>query len=127
MPAPAPEEALRKLRRLYRDAHHLTNQAVDDSQVLNWASTGPLSSWATHKIRHGGWSYLLVEGTVRSVRQLQRRAIEAIPQTAVAPESSVQGLDPFDPLLPTAEQQGGQSTAGERVSDLTPRQQQDPQ
>lgn len=108
MPSPTPEEALRKLRRLYRDAHHLTNQAVDDSQVLNWASTGSLSSWATHKIRHGGWSYLLVEGAVRSVRQLQRRAILAIPQTAVAPESSVQGVDSFDLLLPTAEQQDPQ-------------------
>jgi hypothetical protein len=127
MPAPTPEEALRRLRRLYRDSHHLTHQPVDDEQVLNWASAGPLSSWATHKIRSGTWSFLLVEGIVRSVRQLHRRAILAIPQTAVGPESSVQGLDPFDPLLPTAEQQGGQSTAGERVSDLTPRQQQDPQ
>jgi hypothetical protein len=106
MPAPTPDEALRRLRRLYRDAHHLTSQLVDDKDVLNWATIGPLSVWATNKIRSGGWSFLLVDGTVRSVRRLQRRAILAIPQSSVAPESpTVETADPFDPIFPTAEQQ----------------------
>jgi hypothetical protein len=109
MPAPTPHDALRRLRRLYRDAHHLTSQLVDDKDVLKWATTGPLSAWATNKIRSGGWSFLLVEGTVRSVRQLQRRAIRAIPQASVAPElptvETVETADPFDSIFPTAEQQ----------------------
>jgi len=107
MPAPTPDEALRRLRRLYRDAHHLMSELVDDKEVLNWASSGPLSVWATHKIRSTGWSFLLVEKTVRSVRQLQRRAILAIPQASVAPESpTIETADPFDSIFPTAEQQG---------------------
>ena len=103
MPVPTPDDALRRLRRLYRDAHHLTSQLVDDKDVLKWATTGHLSVWATHKIR-SGWSFLLVEGTVRSVRQLQRRAILAIPQASVAPESpTVETAKPFDPIPRMAE------------------------
>jgi hypothetical protein len=105
MPVPTPDDALRRLRRLYRDAHHLTSQLVDDKDVLKWATTGQLSVWATNKIRSGGWSFLLVEGTVRTVRQLQRRAILAKPQASVAPESpTVETADPFDPIFPTAQQ-----------------------
>ena len=66
----APETALHRLRRLYRDAHHCDPQS--DDLVLAWAEKPEL--WAEHKIRFGGWGFIVTEATVREARQLFRRA-----------------------------------------------------
>jgi hypothetical protein len=95
-----PTEALRRLRLLYRNAHHISTGPVDDVTVLAWASPLLLSTWATHKIRSGGWSFDATQTVVRDAKQLQRRAILAPPEDAVMPESPITGADPFDALLP---------------------------
>jgi hypothetical protein len=100
-----PDEALRRLRRLYRDAHHVRNAPVDDCQVLAWAQEPNLTSWATHMVRSRGWTYQVVEATLRQARQLLRRAVMAQALVHVLPESTISdGQDPFDSLIPSDEQ-----------------------
>lgn len=96
-----PNEALRRLRLLYRNAHHISAGPVDDVSVLAWCSPAIISSWATHKIRSGGWSFEATQTVVRDARRLARRAILCTLQDDVPPEGcTAEGADPFDLLLP---------------------------
>ena len=87
-----PTTALHRLRKLYRDAWHCDPDS--DALVLSWAEKP--EAWAEIQIRHRGWTWLATEATVRQCRQLYRRAAQAAPTPP--------GVDPFDPLMPTAEQ-----------------------
>lgn len=96
-----PHEALRRLRLLYRNAHHISTGPVDDVTVLAWCSPVILAAWATNKIRSGGWSFEATQTVVRDARRLARRAILCTLRENVAPEPPIPaGADPFDPLLP---------------------------
>lgn len=89
----SPETVLHRLRRLYRDAHHC--EPPTDQHAIDWANDPVL--WATHQIRFRNWSWEATEATVREARRLHNRIIAAgIPLQ--------QGQDPFDPLLPAAEE-----------------------
>jgi hypothetical protein len=65
----SPKTALRRLRKLYSDAHHC--QPPTDQHALNWAAKPEL--WAENQIRFCGWSWYATESTVRSARQLHNR------------------------------------------------------
>lgn len=68
-----PETALHRLRRLYRDAHHC--EPPTDGHAINWAAKPEL--WAEHQIRFRGWSFHVVESTVREARRLSNRIAAA--------------------------------------------------
>ena len=87
----SPEQCLRTLRVLYRDAFKVHD--FNDTQVLNWANSPEL--WAEHKIRHAEWSFYAAEAVVRNCRRLRKRAAAAV---AAAPAPA--GTDAFDPLMP---------------------------
>jgi hypothetical protein len=70
-----PETARHRLRKLYRDAHHC--DAPSDDIMLAWAEKPEL--WAEHKIRFGGWGFIVTEATVREAKQLFRRATTNLP------------------------------------------------
>ena len=69
----APETALHRLRKLYRDAHHC-DPATDD-HAINWAAKPEL--WAEHQIRFRNWSWHATEATVREARRLHNRIAAA--------------------------------------------------
>jgi len=85
-----PTTALRRLRGLYRDAHHC--DPPSDEIVLRWANKPEL--WATHQIRFRYWSYEVAEATVRNAKALFKQAQHA-------PKN--EGHDPYDPLMPDQE------------------------
>ena len=100
--APTPLDALRQLRLLYRNAHHIHSGLVDDVTVLAWASPPCLTVWATHQIRSRGWSFDAAHATVSDARRLARRAILCPLQEDVPPEPPItQGADPYNTLMPT--------------------------
>jgi hypothetical protein len=73
-----PQQALSKLRALYRDAFKC--DAANDQAVLDWAAAP--DSWATWQIRQFGWSYLATEAVVRQCRILCPRAARAAQEAA---------------------------------------------
>lgn len=95
-------DALRRLRRLYRAAHHINNTIIDDYQVIAWTEEPNLCSWATHQIRSRNQSYPAIEAVVENARLLRGLAQQAQLQTHVHPEpvTTPDGADPFDPLMP---------------------------
>ena len=100
--APTPLDALRQLRLLYRNAHHIHSGLVDDVTVLAWASPPCLTVWATHQIRSRGWSFDAAHATVSDAWRLARRAILCPLQEDVPPEPPItQGADPYNTLMPT--------------------------
>ena len=74
MAAATPEQALQRLRNLYRDAFKCA--PADDDAVISWARRPEL--WATHQIAHRGWSYNAAEAVVRQCRIYVRRAARAV-------------------------------------------------
>ncbi len=95
-------DALCRLRRLYRGAHHVSHAIIDDTQVIAWAEEPNLCSWATHQIRSRNQSYPAIEAVVENARLLRGLAQQAQLQTHVHPEpvTTADGTDPFDPLMP---------------------------
>jgi hypothetical protein len=95
-------DALRRLRRLYRAAHHINNAIIDDTQVLAWAEEPNICTWATHQIRSRNQSYPAIEAAVENARFLRGLAQQAQLQTHVHPEpvTTADGIDPFDRLMP---------------------------
>jgi hypothetical protein len=73
MAALTPEQALQRLRTLYRDAYKCS--PADDAAVISWARSPEL--WATHQVAHRGWSFQAAEAVVRQCRILVRRAARA--------------------------------------------------
>ena len=65
-----PEQALNRLRTLYRDAFKCA--PINDQAVLDWAKRPEL--WATHQIAYNGWSFHAAEAVVRQCRILRKRA-----------------------------------------------------
>jgi len=74
------QTALHRLRKLYRDANHC--DAATDELAIAWAEKP--ERWAEHKIRFGGWGYIVTEATVREARQLHRRITAAQQQDPAA-------------------------------------------
>lgn len=89
----SPQEALARLRQIYRDAHHC--DAPSDQHVVDWAKRP--ERWAEHQIRFRGWTFYAAEATVRCCRVYRRRAAAALELL------QQRGHDPYDPLLPVAE------------------------
>jgi hypothetical protein len=88
----SPTTALRRLRGLYRDAHHC--DPPGDELVLRWAANPLL--WATHKCRFYNWSFEVCLATVNNAKELYKQARHA----ELRP-----GHDPYDPLMPDEETQ----------------------
>lgn len=74
MATATPEQALQRLRNLYRDAFKC--DPADDAAVVGWAKSPEL--WATQQIAHRGWSYNAAEAVVRQCRIYVRRAARAL-------------------------------------------------
>lgn len=87
------DEILRRLRKLYKDAHKLPYEP-SDIEVLRWADHPEL--WAEQEIRHRGKSFFMTEAVVRNCRIMRSRAHRAVEAAAAA----AAGTDPFDPLMP---------------------------
>ena len=73
-----PQQALAKLRTLYRDAYK--HDPANDQVMLDWAAKP--DSWATCQVRHFGWSFLAAEAVVRQCRILLPRAARAAEEAA---------------------------------------------
>lgn len=74
MAALTPEQALQRLRTLYRDAHKC--EPSTDQAAIDWARHP--EHWATLQIQHRGWSFHAAEAVVRQCRILVRRAARAV-------------------------------------------------
>ncbi len=93
MPQPmsiAPETAMVRLRRLYRDANH--TQPQSNEQAITWALKPEL--WAEHQIRFRNWSWYVCEATIRQCRTLANRITRAAEEAGATPEAFVATL-PF--------------------------------
>jgi hypothetical protein len=60
----APDNAMVRLRRLYRDANHCEPQS--NQLALSWALAP--ERWAEHQIRYRNWSWHACEATIRACR-----------------------------------------------------------
>jgi hypothetical protein len=89
------DEILRRLRKLYTDAFHISTEPAD-ADVLRWAESPEL--WAEHEIRHRGKSFHVAEAVVRNCRIMRSRARRAV---EAAGAHRLDGTDPFDALVPT--------------------------
>ena len=72
--AHSPDQALARLRLLFKDAYG--KPPATDEDVIAWAKDPEI--WAERQIRAQGWSFYAVEAVVRSCRMLRRRAAQAI-------------------------------------------------
>jgi hypothetical protein len=88
------EEILLRLRKIYKDAFHITDSNPADADVLRWADAPEL--WAEDQIRFRGWSWSACESTIRHCRTYRKRARFAYEAAAIR----ANGCDPFDPLFP---------------------------
>ena len=95
-----PQQALGRLRTLYRDAHKVPLESITNDAVIAWA-THP-EHWAEIQIRHRNWSWFVAEAVVRQCRILLKRATIAAEAAALAAaaEAEAAGVDRFDPLMP---------------------------
>jgi hypothetical protein len=70
MAAIPPQQALQRLRNLYRDAFKVA--PASDDILIAWAKAPEL--WATQQIAHRNWSFMATEAVVRQCRILRKRA-----------------------------------------------------
>jgi hypothetical protein len=92
----APETAMLRLRRLFRDANHCDCQS--NQQALAWALKP--EQWAEHQIRFRNWSWFVCEATVKNCRIFTNRIIRAAQEQGVTAEELVASFDfPASPEL----------------------------
>jgi len=92
----APETAMFRLRRLYRDANHCDCQS--NEQALTWALKP--EDWATYQIRFRNWSFYVAEATVKNCRVLTNRLSRAAQDRGLTPIELVSSLSfPASPEL----------------------------
>lgn len=99
--AHTPQQALGRLRTIYRDAFKVPLESVTNDAVIAWAQKP--EHWAEAQIRHRGWSWFAAEAVVRQCRILLRRATIAAEAAALAAAAEAEesaGVDRFDPLMP---------------------------
>lgn len=99
--AHTPQQALGRLRIIYRDAFKVPLETVTNNAVIAWAQKP--EHWAEAQIRHRGWSWFAAEAVVRQCRILRNRATiaaEADTLAAAAEAEEAAGVDRFDPLMP---------------------------
>lgn len=75
----SPDQCLKRLRQIYRDAMKCAPSC--DQDVLTWAQAPEL--WATQQIQHRGWSYAAAEAVVRACRIYRKRATIAAQEAAL--------------------------------------------
>ncbi len=99
----APETAMFRLRRLYRDANHCDCQS--NEQALTWALKP--EDWATYQIRFRNWSFYVTEATVKHCRILTNRLSCAAQDRGLTPIELVNSFSfpAFPELEPEAEVQ----------------------
>jgi hypothetical protein len=75
----SPDQCLKRLRQLYRDAMKCTPDS--DQAAIDWAYQ--VETWATQQIAHRGWSFQAAEAVVRSTRIIRKRATIAAQEAAL--------------------------------------------
>ncbi len=93
----APETAMVRLRRLFRDANHCSPHS--NEQAFNWALKPEI--WAEQQVRFRNWSWLAAEATVRHCRILTNLIVRAAQKQGLTAEALVAGF-PF-PASPELE------------------------
>lgn len=79
----APETAMVRLRRFYRDANHC--DPTSNWQALSWALKP--EQWAEHQIRFRNWSWYVCEATIKQCRILSNRLQRAADAAGLTPEA----------------------------------------
>jgi hypothetical protein len=93
----APETAMVRLRRLFRDANYC--QCQSNEQALNWALKPEV--WAEQQIRFRNWSWFVCEATVKNARVLTNRIVRAAQDRGLTAQELVSSF-PF-PASPELE------------------------